>query len=116
VQGWPLSAETQDQPGRVATPTPVLTAPGPSTPNRRANQQTTPLDFSDLGGKRVNFSQTAPSQPDKPGFSQRWAEGMGIPVTQEQEDAMREEMKPKWYDFVAPGWGPRFEDGGRYGC
>jgi len=29
---------------------------------------------------------------------------MGIPVTQEEEDAMREEMKPKWYDLVAPQW------------
>jgi hypothetical protein len=50
-------------------------------------------------------SQTAQGEADKPGFSQRWAEGMSIPVTQEQEDAMREEMKPKWYDVVAPGWG-----------
>jgi hypothetical protein len=30
---------------------------------------------------------------------------MGIPVTQEEEDAMREEMKPKWYDFAFPGYG-----------
>jgi len=63
------------------------------------------IDFRDLGGRRVNLAQTAQDKPELPGFSQRWAEGMGIPVTQEEEDAMREEMKPKWYDFVAPGWG-----------
>ena len=56
------------------------------------------------GGQLVKFAQPVQSKPDKPGFSQRWAEGMNIPVTQEQEDALREEMKPKWYDLVAPQW------------
>jgi hypothetical protein len=105
VQGWPLSAEAPSQPPRVSTPTPAPAGSASTTPNRRADQQTTPLDFSDLGGRRVKPTQTEPQQPDKPGFSQRWAEGMGIPVTQEEEDAMREEMKPRWYDFAFPVYG-----------
>jgi hypothetical protein len=105
VQGWPLSAETPAQPYRVSTATAAPAGTASTTPNRRADQQTTPLDFSDLGGRRVKPTQTEPQQPDKPGFSQRWAEGMGIPVTQEEEDAMREEMKPKWYDFAFPVYG-----------